>query len=166
MLDTAALPATGTVLGFDFGKKRIGVAVGEHLLGIAHPLEMINTEITEQRFAQIARLITEWQPTILVVGLPQHLDGTPHELTALCQKFARRLQGRFNLPVQLIDERLTSAEASQALNQTGIKGRKQKPMLDQVAAQIILQAYFDHIAMQPISPAPLAHPSQDEQELL
>ena len=136
----------GCVLGFDFGEKRIGVAIGEHLLSIAHPLATIDEEANDKRFAAIAALINEWQPAYLVVGLPSYLNGDEHELTQLCRKFARRLEGRFNLPVTLVDERLSSAEASQALRQTGITGRKQKPMLDQVAAQHILQSYFDRLA--------------------
>lgn len=136
----------GTVLAFDFGEKRIGVAVGESLLGIAHPLQTISAESNDARFEVIATLIAEWRPGQLVVGLPAHLDGTEHELSRLCRKFAQRLHGRFNLPVALIDERLSSAEASQSLKQAGIAGRRQKPVLDQVAAQTILQSYFDHHA--------------------
>ena len=135
----------GTVLGFDFGLKRIGVASGEHMLGIAHPLTTLNAESNDDRFNLIANLIKEWKPSTLVVGLPLSLDGEEHEVTMLCKKFARRMDGRFNLPIIMIDERLSSAEASQALSESGIKGRKQKPMLDQIAAQVILQSYFDMI---------------------
>ncbi|MGY1490371.1 Holliday junction resolvase RuvX [Methylobacillus pratensis] len=141
-----AVGQQGCVLGFDFGEKRIGVAIGEHLLGIAHPLATIDAEANDKRFATIASLIEEWQPVSLVVGLPSYLNGDEHALTQLCRKFARRLEGRFSLPVTLVDERLSSAEASQALKQSGISGRKQKPMLDQVAAQHILQSYFDGLA--------------------
>ena len=126
--------ADGTVLAFDFGEKRIGVAVGEHLLGIAHPLTTIAAEANDQRFRQIAALIEEWRPALLLVGLPV---------------FARRLDGRFGLPVGMVDERYTSAQASQSLAETGIRGRKQKPMLDQVAAQHILQTYFDSVSRKP-----------------
>lgn len=133
----------GSVLGFDFGEKRIGVALGERLIGIAHPLTTIATEINDERFEQIGRLIEEWKPVALVVGLPLSLDGEEHKLTQLCRKFARRLEGRFKLPVCMVDERLSSAAASQTLKELGIGGRKQKPMLDQVAAQHILQSYFD-----------------------
>lgn len=132
-----------TLLAFDFGEKRIGVAVGNTLVGIAHPLQTISSESNDERFNTIGTLIAEWQPTQLVVGLPSHLDGTEHELSRLCRKFANRLHGRFNLPVALVDERLSSAEASQTLKEAGIGGRKQKPMLDQVAAQVILQSYLD-----------------------
>lgn len=143
---TIQLTFTGTALGFDFGLKRIGVASGEHLLGIAHPLTTLNVESNEDRFNQIAKLVDEWKPSTLVVGLPLKLDGEEHEVTLLCKKFARRLDGRFGLPVVMIDERLSSAEASQSLKEIGISGRKQKPMLDQIAAQVILQSYFDTIS--------------------
>ncbi|MEK9824858.1 MAG: Holliday junction resolvase RuvX [Methylotenera sp.] len=136
----------GTVLAFDFGERRIGVAVGEHLIKSANPLITIDSESNEVRFMRITALIQEWQPVLLVVGLPLSLDGAETEMTQLCKKFARRLNGRFNLPVALIDERYSSAHASQLLNQTGIKGRAQKTMLDQVAAQTILQSYFDGLS--------------------
>ena len=86
-------PHFGTVLAFDFGERRIGVAVGELELGIAHPLETIDAAANDARFARIAALLQEWQPVLLVVGLPLALDGTEHRLTALARKFAQRLQG-------------------------------------------------------------------------
>jgi putative Holliday junction resolvase len=132
-----------TVLCFDFGEQRIGVAVGEHLLANANPLLTIDNESNEIRFEAISKLVKEWQPKLLVVGLPLSLDGAETGITQLCKKFARRLNGRFNLPVMLIDERYSSVEASDLLNQSGIKGRAQKEMLDQVAAQTILQSYFN-----------------------
>lgn len=136
---------SGTVLAFDFGERRIGIAVGEHLINSANPLTTIDNESNEVRFAAITQLINEWQPKLLVVGLPLSLDGSETEVTQLCKKFARRLNGRFNLPVIMIDERYSSTEASQLLNETGIRGRAQKAMLDQVAAQTILRSYFDSL---------------------
>jgi putative Holliday junction resolvase len=136
---------TGTVLAFDFGEKRIGIATGETMLKVAHPLTIISGEENEVKFTHIAKLIQEWRPALLVVGLPMHMDGEAHLLTQLSKKFAQRLEGRFNLPVVMIDERLSSAEASQNLNEAGIKGIKQKTMLDAVAAQSILQSYFDQL---------------------
>lgn len=133
----------GTVLAFDFGKKRIGVAIGNNMLGTARPLVTIDSEVTERCFVAIAQLIEAWQPVLLVVGLPLHSDGTAHELTQLSQRFARRLAGRFNIRVILKDERYTSETASAALRESGITGRKQKTVLDQVAAQQILQSFFD-----------------------
>ena len=132
-----------TVLAFDFGTQRIGIAVGNTLLRRANPLTTINEEKTDARFAKIAVLIAEWQPSALIVGLPCNDDGTPHQLTALCRRFANRLKGRFNLPTIGVDERYTSLAASAQLNEEGIRGRKQKNLLDQYAAQQILQAYFD-----------------------
>lgn len=134
---------TGTVLAFDFGEKRIGVAIGETMLKTAHAKTTIDTEVNDIRFAKIAKLIEEWQPNLLIVGLPTYLDGKPHQLTQLAKKFAQRLEGRFNLPVMMMDERLSSAEASQQLSEASIKGRKQKTFIDAVAAQVILQSYFD-----------------------
>ncbi|MCE9633164.1 MAG: Holliday junction resolvase RuvX [Methylophilales bacterium] len=132
-----------SVLAFDFGEKRIGVAVGDLEIGIAHPLETIVAEGNGARFDAIAQLIAEWKPTQLIVGLPSHMDGSEHELSRLSRRFARRLEGRFNLPAVLVDERLSSDEASLSLNEAGIRGKSQKVMIDQVAAQHILQSHFD-----------------------
>jgi putative holliday junction resolvase len=142
---------SGTVLAFDFGEKRIGVATGAFEMRIAHPLETVTGNGNDERFQRIAALIDEWKPVQLVVGLPFHLDGTEHELTRLARKFSNRLNGRFNLPVALVDERLSSAEAGERLREAGITGRKQKPHLDEAAAQTILQSYFDNLTPLPKS---------------
>jgi putative holliday junction resolvase len=136
-------PLSGTLLAFDFGTKRIGIAVGNTVSATARPLTTINDEKNDARFTAIAALLAEWQPAALIVGLPCNDDGTPHEMTALCRRFANRLKGRFNLPTLLVDERYTSAAASSVLDEEGIHGRKQKSLIDQYAAQQILQAYFD-----------------------
>ncbi len=133
----------GTVMAFDFGEKRIGVATGETMLKTAHALTTVTAEQNEIKFKQIGMLIAEWQPSLLVVGLPTYMDGEAHQMTQLAIKFAQRLEGRFNLPVLMHDERLSSAEATQSLREAGITGTKQKAMLDAVAAQTILQSYFD-----------------------
>ena len=148
MPEGAVFPASvfipqGTLLAFDFGTKRIGIAVRSTLLRRANPLVTIAEEKTDTRFAKIEALLKEWQPSALVVGLPSNDDGTPHEMTALCRRFANRLKGRFNLPTILVDERYTSLAASAQLNEEGIRGRQQKTLIDQYAAQQILQAYFD-----------------------
>jgi len=145
-MHTTDIHQQGVLLSFDFGAKRIGVAVGTTLLRHANPLITIDEEKTDARFAKIAELLAEWQPCALVVGLPGNDDGTPHELTALCRRFANRLKGRFNLPVILVDERYTSLSASTRLNELGVRGKKQKPLIDKYAAQQILQAYFDEPA--------------------
>lgn len=131
------------MLAFDFGLKRIGVAVGEWETGTAHPLETIAEEANERRFARIAALLAEWRPTELVVGLPLSLDGEEHELTRRCRRFAHQLDGRHRLPVRLVDERLTSAEAESRLGEAGVRGARRKQALDSVAAQRILQDYFE-----------------------
>jgi putative Holliday junction resolvase len=133
----------GTLLAFDFGTKRIGIAIGNTILRRAKPLSTIVDEKTDARFATIGALLNECQPSALIVGLPCNDDGTPHELTALCRRFANRLKGRFNLPTILLDERYTSHAASSQLNEEGIHGMNQKTLIDQYAAQQILQAYFD-----------------------
>lgn len=127
-------------MAFDFGEKRIGVAIGETLLASARPLETIAAEANEQRFAAIAKLIDAWQPARLVVGLPAHADrDVPHEFAARCERFARQLAGRFHLPVELADERYSSAVAATQL--AGDK-RNNKTRLDAEAAAVILQAWF------------------------
>jgi putative holliday junction resolvase len=131
------------VMAFDFGEKRIGVATGETMLKTAHALTTIDAEQNEVKFKKIGFLIAEWQPSILVVGLPTHMNGEAHLMTQLAKKFAQRLEGRFNLPVVMVDERLSSAEAAQSLTEAGIKGSNQKAMIDAVAAQSILQSYFN-----------------------
>ncbi len=143
----------GTILAFDFGAKRIGVATGETLLGSAHPLTVIHAESNDDRLAAIGKLVAEWQPERLVVGLPTHADGTPHEMTRLAQKFGERLQKKFNLPVSFADERLTSLDAEARLRETGHNSRSAKPVLDAVAAQLILQTWFESPHVQPESPA-------------
>ena len=135
--------ASTTVLAFDFGAKNIGVAVGDLGVGIAHPLVTINAVAKERRYTAIDALIEEWQPSLLVVGLPAHMDGTEHELSRLARKFARELGARSRLPVELVDERLTSAAAETRLSEAGVASRDSKPLLDQVAAQHIVQAYLD-----------------------
>ena len=146
-ISTPTFIPKGTLLAFDFGTKRIGIAVGNTLLRSANPLTTIADEKTEARFSKIAALLAEWQPSALVVGLPCNDDGTPHEMTRLCRRFANRLKGRFDLPTILVDERYTSVSASAQLTEMGVRGIKQKPIIDQVAAQHILQAYFNEPTM-------------------
>lgn len=132
----------GAVLAFDFGLKRIGVAVGDLEVRMAHPLETIAEEANDPRFARIGQLIAEWRPVQLVVGLPMSLDGEEHELSKRCRRFANQLHGRFDLPVDLVDERLTSAEAETRLRDMGRAVRANKAAVDSLAAQEILQDYL------------------------
>ncbi len=140
---TFSTPATGSILAFDFGTKRIGIAVGERATRIAHPLATISKNNGDARFAAIKALIDEWKPYRLVVGLPLHADGSPHETTARAQRFARQLEGRFGIPVTLFDERFTTQAAATALVEGRVRVRQRKAVRDRVAAQLILQAYLD-----------------------
>ena len=136
-------PASMTVLAFDFGEKRIGVAVGETALQSTRPLKVIAAEDNKSRFSAIAALIAEWQPRLLVVGLPSHPDGTEHELTRLARRFAQRLEGRFGIATALVDERYTSVAAESGLRERGITGARLKNALDAVAAAEILRTYHE-----------------------
>lgn len=127
-----------TVLAFDFGTRRIGVAVGERRLGIAHPLTAIEAEGYAAQLAAIEAVVAEWQPGRLVVGLPLAMDGSEHDMTRSARKFGRRLEARFALPVTYVDERLSSHAAAERVG----AGRR-KSELDRAAAQIILQDFFD-----------------------
>jgi putative Holliday junction resolvase len=124
-----------TVLALDFGLKRIGVAVGESELRTAHPLP----PIAAPGFDRIGRLLAQWRPAQIVVGLPVAEQGE-HPLAKKAERFARQLEGRFHLPVARVDERFSSAEAESRL-----RGAKQRSV-DSVAAQIILEQYFDQAA--------------------
>ncbi|HZQ74027.1 MAG TPA: Holliday junction resolvase RuvX [Burkholderiales bacterium] len=126
--------AARTVLAFDFGLKRIGVAVGEPELRSAHPLPAI------AGFAQIERLVREWNPGRLIVGRPLSAAGEPHAMTKQSDVFARRLEKRFKLPVARVDERYTSVEA-----QSRLRGLKKKAV-DSVAAQLMLEQYFGEMS--------------------
>jgi len=131
------------VLAFDFGERRLGVAVGELDLKLAHPLTTITARSDAQRLAEVERLVREWAPVLFVVGLPLTLEGGEQPSSVRSRRFAQRLQARFGVRAELVDERMTSHSASLALDDAGVRGRRQKDMVDQVAAQHILQAYLD-----------------------
>ena len=135
-----------TVLAFDFGLQRIGVAVGEPELGTAHPLPGVVAHTQPGRLTAINRLVKEWRPSLLVVGRPLGEDGAPHEMTRRAERFARQLNGRFRLRVELVDERYSSAEVESRLR-AAYGSRKAASLargktLDSHAAQIILEQYF------------------------
>ncbi len=125
--------AIDTILAFDFGLKRIGVAIGNTMICQAKPLSVITATANEPKFAAIDSLIKEWGASRIVVGLPSHPDGTEHEMSARCRRFANQVHGRFNLPVELVDERYSSAVIT----------AKRGEVIDDRAAAIILQQYFD-----------------------
>ena len=132
----------GTVLAFDFGTRRIGVAVGDFETRLAHPLTTLAAADNRARFGAIERLIAEWRPALLVVGMPARADGSEHPVGRLARRFAQRLHGRFGLPAEFVDEHLTSHDAEQSLRSAGARGARLKAGIDAVAAQRILEAYF------------------------
>jgi putative Holliday junction resolvase len=139
---TPGMHDTGTVLAFDFGEKRIGVAVADLAVGIAHPLPAIHAEENTKRFAAIASLLEEWKPVQLVVGEPHHADGGAHEIGRLARRFAQRLKGRFELPVVMVDETLSSHAAEVQLHMQGVRGEKLKAALDSAAACVIMETWL------------------------
>lgn len=138
-----AAPAAGPVLAFDVGLRRVGVAVGEICLGIAHPLDTIDARDAQGRFERIAALVREWRPVLMVVGLPVHGDGRPHELEPVVRRFARRLEGRFGVPVSLVDETLSSHEATRQLEARRMDVARRRSLVDRFAAREILQTWFE-----------------------
>lgn len=122
-----------TVLAFDFGLKRIGVAVGNTLIRQAQSLTIIDAARNDAKFAELASLIGQWKPELCVVGLPLHPDGQEHEMTVRCRRFAHQLEGRFGVKVNLVDERYSSAVLAQS----------RTTRVDDQAAALILQQYFD-----------------------
>ena len=140
--ETANALHRGAVMALDFGERRIGIAVGDRELGIAHPLETLHYGHAQDPLALIETLVREWQPVLFVVGLPVNADGTEHKLAPVVRRFSAALTRRFGVATTLVDERYTSAEASGMLRDAGIRGRRQKAYLDQVAAQTILEDFF------------------------
>jgi putative Holliday junction resolvase len=136
----------GTVLAFDFGLKRIGIASGELEIGVAHPLTTIQADSRPARFSAIDKLIAEWQPRLLVVGLPLHPDGSEHAMTRAARNFASELEARYALPVFLHDERYTSAAVEDEMRAEGRGMAKSRHSVDALAAQLILQGFFDERA--------------------
>ena len=132
-----------TILGFDFGEKRIGVAVGNTVTSQAEALTTLHVESNAARLDAVEKLVIAWQPASLVVGQPEHADGRPHEVAHLAKKFGNRLSEKFKLPVAYINETLSSLEASRMLTERGVRGIAQKAEIDAVAAQVILQSYLD-----------------------
>ena len=131
--------AEATLLAFDYGEKRIGVALGNALTRSARALTVIQNRNRDYRFEAVGELLREWQPDLLVVGLPSHPDGTPHAMTQLARRFGNQLNGRFNLPVVWVDERYSSVDAEARLRERGERAEH----VDAEAACVILQQCFD-----------------------
>ena len=133
------------LLGFDYGTKQIGVAVGQMVTRQARELCNLKARDGIPRWEEIEALIKEWQPDALVVGLPLNMDGTPSDMCVRAEKFARRLNGRFNLPVHTHDERLTTFEAKgQRLSQGQQRSSYREQPVDALAAALLLQGWLEH----------------------
>jgi len=138
--------ARSLALGFDFGLRRIGVAVGSRATGSATPLGAIPCREGQPDWTAIQAFISEWQPDLLVVGLPYNSDGSDTDMSRAARRFGNRMGSRFGLPVEFVNERLSSNEATRRLveaRRRGARGRIRKQDVDQVAASIILQTWLD-----------------------
>ena len=140
-----------TFLGFDFGTKRIGIAIAQEVTGTANPLVTIKAVKNKPDWDSISKIIAEWQPDLLVVGLPLHMDGTEQEMTQAARRFSNQLNGRYQLPIALMDERLTSNEAENIIKEQSGHGRSSlfrdsmfpdKAQIDMISAQLILQSWL------------------------
>ena len=128
-----------TLLAFDFGERRIGVAVGQSLTGTATALSTVEVYRSGPDWKELARLVETWHPRAMVVGLPLNMDGTEQKMTRLAKRFGRELEARFAVPVHMVDERLSTREARQRMFERGdLRGDD-----DPVAAEIILEGWLD-----------------------
>ena len=133
-----------TLLGFDFGTKRIGIAIAQEVTGIANPLTTVTAVKHKPDWDSISKIIKEWQPDLLVVGLPLHMDGTQQPMTQAARRFSNQLNGRYQIPIALMDERLSSNEAESILNEQSGSGSlfQDKAQIDMISAQLILQSWM------------------------
>ena len=139
------MAATRTYLAFDYGEKYIGVAVGSSHSRQAEPVTTLRGSAKNPDWVSISKLIEEWRPHALVVGLPLNMDGSNNPVTRAARTFGQRLKERYNLPVHMVDERLSTLVARDVLNEAGVPMRRHKSRLDQVAAQTILQAFLNEL---------------------
>lgn len=141
----APVRADGTLLGFDYGTRRIGIAVGNRRLGSARSLTSLDAK-RDVVWDAIARLVEEWQPEALVVGIPLTLDGETQPATLAAQRFVRQLQARFSLPVHSMDERMSSIEAHSQLRSKRASGERRQRVqdgdIDSAAAKLILEHWL------------------------
>jgi len=134
----------GNILSFDFGEKRIGVAIGNSITESYHPLETINTSKNTERYKIIESLLKSWEPIKLVIGYPLNDDGTVSNMSTMAKKFGIKLKNKYNIPIVMIDERFTSLEADLELKKIEKNFKKRKIVVDQVAAMIILESFFQN----------------------
>lgn len=129
------------IVAFDFGEKRIGVATGQTISRTAEPLTILKVDNGRIDWESISRVINDWQPDALVVGMPTNHEGVQFGIAARVQRFCRQLEGRYNLPVSTVNENLSSVEAENRLQQMGKNAEKEG--LDAYAAQAILETWFE-----------------------
>lgn len=132
----------GTILGFDFGMKRIGIAVGQLITATASPLTIIAAHQGVPDWNALDKIIKEWQPNALVVGIPLNMDGTTQPISKSALHFAQQLEQHYHLPIYTADERLTTREAREQIFSSGGYRALHKKRVDSTAAQIILQAWL------------------------
>ncbi|WP_281212294.1 Holliday junction resolvase RuvX [Shewanella insulae] len=137
--------SSASVLGFDFGTKSIGVAVGQQITGSATPLASLKANDGIPRWEEIETLIKEWKPDLIVVGLPLNMDGTEQEMTQRARKFANRISGRFGVKTATQDERLTTADAKARLFEMGGYKALSKGQVDSMSAVLIIESYFENL---------------------
>lgn len=130
------------VLAFDYGTRRIGVAVGNEMLGSATALAPLPARNGIPEWQQIGQLLKEWQPDLLVVGLPLNMDGTESDMSRRARKFGNRLHGRFGKPVEVFDERGSTRAAKRIARDAGHRGNYRDDGVDGIAAQLILESFF------------------------
>ncbi|MDH5661211.1 MAG: Holliday junction resolvase RuvX [Gammaproteobacteria bacterium] len=134
-----------TLLGFDFGTKRIGIAIGQEVTGTVNPLTTVTAIKHKPDWDSITKIIKEWQPDLLVVGLPLHMDGTEQKMTQAARRFSNQLHGRYHIPIALMDERLSSHEAESILNEQSSSRDSlfpDKAQIDMISAQLILESWM------------------------
>ena len=138
-----------SALAFDFGTQRIGVAFGQSVTGTASAVTVLKAQDGQPRWNEMAQLVEQWKPDVFLVGLPYNIDGTVSELLGRAEKFARRLQERFDKPCYGMDERLSSREAIERLVEANTVKTVKKTAIDHIAAQIILENWFNEIRVKP-----------------
>ena len=141
----SSLTTAGVVMGFDYGRRRIGIAIGQKLTGTASALETLDALDGNPNWNRVTKIVAQWQPQAMVVGIPCHLDGSPSDTSREAERFARQLEGRYKLPVYRGDERLTSREAESVIAKKRNAGQLKRKAVDtdRLAAQIILQTWLD-----------------------
>ncbi len=132
-----------TVLGFDFGKKSIGVAVGQEVTGTASPLHALKAIDGIPDWQKLQQVFDEWQPQLAVVGLPLNMDGTNQDITFAAKKFANRLNAKYRVPVETCDERLTTVDAKAQLFEMGGYKKLEKQKIDSASACLILESWME-----------------------